>query len=93
MSEAHSEQEKAMLGSERIKLLQNPAECWFNFPCCLRMASDCFPVAHIGALMTLPPFLGFLQKESSHAPQRFFALGEKSIQDLPHLIPFFVFIT
>lgn len=43
--------------------------------------------------MTLPPFLGFLQKESSHAPLCFFALGMKSVQDLPHLIPFFLFVT
>lgn len=39
--------------------------------------------------MTLPPFLGFLQKESSRAPQCFFALRKKSVQDLSHLIPFF----
>lgn len=34
------EKEEMLLGSERLELVQNLAECWFNFPCCLRMAFD-----------------------------------------------------
>lgn len=71
MSKAHSEQEKVMLGLERIKLLQNPAECWFNLPCCLRMASKHWSSDDFA------PILGILAEGVNPCSTVFLCTGEE----------------